>query len=216
VDPIGKHLAGVGSTPAPPPLSEDRSIRMVFRVLHGYYGALFLSKYGTGNVLQDGQHRGEDEGIVNARRVWAHNLRRYLTTACMACEREPAECQCQRGAHTGGMVLMSALERCKVRHPEFPPSMPQFAALVEAAAPVRAWRPAEPAQPALEMDPALREQRRAEARQAATEAARRPLREREPEGLDLLKSAIAGAVRDAGGDDAATLLALDRMLSCQH
>jgi hypothetical protein len=178
----------VATAGQPQPDIDSAGIKRVFMVLHGFYGNLFLSKFATGSVDEVTK---EDQGMQGARRVWAHGLREY-----------------------DGETVKAALRRCQERHPEFPPSLPQFVALCEAARPRETWKPPVPAQPALEMSPELREQRRAEARAAATEAARREL-ERQPVGLDLLKQSIARAVADAGGDEAAELLRLDRMLTAK-
>lgn len=182
--PLQHALATVGQPQAD---NDGAGIKRVFMVLHGFYGNLFLSKFATGSVDAE---TGEDQGMQSARRVWAYGLREYSAD-----------------------TVKTALRRCQERHPEYPPSLPQFTALCEAAKPREVWRPEVPTQPALEMSPELREQRRAEARAAATEAARRKLEADQPTGLDLLKQSIAAAVRDAGGDEAATLLQLDRMLA---
>lgn len=177
--------AVVGDAGQPQASLDDASIRRVFMVLHGFYGNLFLSKFSTGAV--DEQTK-EDQGMASARRVWAYALREFDAD-----------------------TVKTALRRCQDRHPEFPPSLPQFVALCDAAKPVKVWRPPVP-QPALAMSEELREQRRAAARAMATEAAHRP--KVEPvTGLDALKQAIASAVAEAGGDEAATLLQLDRILA---
>ena len=176
--------AGIGQ---PQPDPDGAGIRRVFMVLHGFYGNLFLSKFATGAI---DPATNEDQGMQSARKVWAYAMREY-----------------------SGETVKLALRRCQERHPEFPPSLPQFVALCEAAKPREVWKPDVPAQSAIEMSPELREQRRAEARAAATEAAHRKQEELQPTGLDALKQAIAAAVRDAGGDEAATLLQLDRILA---
>lgn len=160
----------------------------VFKVLHGFYGTLFLSKWSSGEVDAD----GEDRGFVSARQVWAHGLREFdLGT------------------------VKAALAVCLEAHPEFPPSLPQFAAICKARQPRRAWTPPVSTQPQLEMSDELRAQRRAEARAAATEAAHKVMAARQPKGLDLLKQSIANAVGTAGGDEAAVLLRLDKQLAAK-
>jgi hypothetical protein len=63
------------------------------------------------------------------------------------------------------------------------------------------------------MSAELREQRMRENREKAA-ALLRDMKERPKEsGLALLKQAIAAAIADAGGDEAAALLRLDRMLT---
>lgn len=168
----------------------EADIKYVFQVLHGYYGNLFLTKWATGRVVDKGPHKGEDEGIVNARRIWAHSLKEY-----------------------GVETIKLALRRCQAAHPEFPPSAPQFVALCAACRPRQVYRPDAPTQPAIEMSYELRAKRRAEARAAATEAAHRRLESLKPTGLDALKRAIADAAVTAGGDEAATLARLDRELA---
>jgi hypothetical protein len=68
-----------------------------------------------------------------------------------------------------------------------------------------------PSAPVLEMAPELREQYIAEHRKKLADLAERIKNEAE-DGLSLLKQAIAAAVADGGGDEAAELLRLDRML----
>ena len=56
---------------------DESDVKHVFKVLHGFYGNLLLSKFATGRVVEKGAHKGEDEGIVNARAIWAHALRKH-------------------------------------------------------------------------------------------------------------------------------------------
>ena len=79
----------------------------VFRAMHGYYGALFLSKWANGVV-----ENGVDCGVSDAMKVWAYELRRY-----------------------DAKTVLEAIGRCKTAHPEYPPSLPQFMALCEAVKP---------------------------------------------------------------------------------
>ena len=79
----------------------------VFRAMHGYYGALFLSKWANGVV-----ENGVDCGVSDAMKVWAYELRRY-----------------------DAKTVLEAIGRCKTAHPEYPPSLPQFVALCEAVKP---------------------------------------------------------------------------------
>jgi hypothetical protein len=178
---IGSIAAGIGGARTQGP--DDAGIKRVFMVLHGFYGNLFLSKFSTGSV-----ENGEDQGIANARRVWAHSLADYDAD-----------------------TVKLALRRCQQAHPEFPPSLPQFVALCSAIKPREVYQP--PAPPALTMSPELREKLVAEQRQRLDELAQK-IKEPPPEsGLNLLKQAIARAVADAGGDEALELLRLDRMLA---
>jgi hypothetical protein len=163
---------------------DGAGIKRVFMVMHGFYGNLFLSKYATGSL-----ENGEDQGIANARKVWAHSLREYDAD-----------------------TVKLALRRCQERHAEFPPSLPQFASLCAAIKPRETYRPPM-GRPALAMSPELREQIVQGHREKANEAARKS-KEPPPEtGMNLLKRAIAAAVADAGGDEVAELLRLDRMLA---
>lgn len=183
--PIQLAAADIGQ-PQPDADMSDADMRQMFKVLHGWYGNLFLSKFATGQVDEETK---EDRGIANAREMWRRSLRRF-----------------------DGDTIKLALRRCKAQHAEFPPSLPQFERLCDAAKPRPVWTPPVPTQPALEMSEALRAERRAEARAKATEAARRQIQAAQPTGLDLLKQAIANAVATAGGDEAATLARLDREL----
>lgn len=181
--PIQAAVANLGRPQQGP---DETGVKRVFMVLHGFYGNLFLSKFATGST-----ESGEDQGIANARRVWAHGLRDY-----------------------DGGTVKAALARCRERHPEFPPSLPQFLQLCDACKPRQTYQPPNYAT-ALEMSPELRAKRRAEALAKAQEMAREILADREPQGLDLLKQSIARAAAEAGGDECATLLRLDRMLSAR-
>lgn len=181
--PIQSLVASVG-TAQPQPQLDDEGIRHVFKVLHGFYGNLFLSKWAIGRV----EENGEDEGITNARRIWAYGLREFDLDD-----------------------IKLALRRCQASHPEFPPSLPQFVALCEAAKPRKTWQP--PAQPALEMSEELRQQRRSEAARKAREALQRWQDVGEVSGLEALKQSIASAVGAAGGDEASALLRLNRDLA---
>jgi hypothetical protein len=179
----GMVLPQVGNPPPPLPLE---TVKNVFRVLHGCYGNLVFSKFASGDVDQSS---GDDKGLTSAYRVWAHGLREF-----------------------DGATIKAALGRCMERHPEYPPSLAQFMALCHACKPRNPWRPA--TGPALGMSPELAAKYRAELRLKARELAEEIRQRREHiEGLDPLKQAIARAVADGGGDEAATLLRLDRMLA---
>jgi len=159
----------------------------VFKVLHGFYGNLFLSKFATGQ-----ERGGEDFGVVSARQIWAHALR-----------------------DTPPHAVKSALGQCLDKHPEFPPSLPQFVALCRANTPRETFAPATPA---IGMSQALRSQYAARAR-AINEKYRQKAVDRKtgyvelPQSLDGLKQAIANAFAAAGGDEAAELRRLDAMFA---
>ena len=163
---------------------DETVINNVFKVMHGYYGNLFLSKFASG--VLDG--RGRDMGVASARTVWAFSLHRFAEA-----------------------VVVTALEKCQARHPEFPPSLPQFVALCIACEPREAFT----AENAIGMSAELRGKHAAAARdknKAFAQAARRELTGYVPlpSGLEGLKRAIANAVGAAGGDEALELLRLDR------
>lgn len=161
------------------------AVNNIFKVLHGFYGNLFLSKFATGVVVDD-----EDQGIVGARGIWGHGLREF----------DPG-------------TVKQALARCMQAHPEFPPSLPQFAALCRACAPRAVTAPEAPA---IGMSQELRSRYAAQARAINREHDQRSFDKRTgfrelPQNLDGLKQAIADAVGCAGGDAAAELVRLDRL-----
>lgn len=168
-----------------------RTANKVFKTMQGMYGSLFLSKFSTGKTGAD----GSDAGIVSARDVWAMALQRFDVA-----------------------TVVTALERLLSDFPEFPPSLPQFVALCHACRPRETYRPA---QPAIGMSQAIRSEYAARAREINEKHAKRAVDRRlgavvavgSLEGLDGLKSAIANAIANAGGDEVAALLRLDAMLS---
>lgn len=168
-----------------------RTANKVFKTMQGMYGSLFLSKFSTGKTGAD----GSDAGIVSARDVWAMALQRFDVA-----------------------TVVTALERLLSDFPEFPPSLPQFVALCHACRPRETYRPA---QPAIGMSQAIRSEYAARAREINEKHAKRAVDKRlgavvavgSLEGLDGLKSAIANAIANAGGDEVAALLRLDAMLS---
>lgn len=80
----------------------------VFRVLHGMYGNLFLSKFATGQQGDD----GSDVGVESAKAIWGHGLSKYTLD-----------------------VVREALAACLQAHPEYPPSLPAFMSLCDAKKP---------------------------------------------------------------------------------
>lgn len=168
-----------------------RTANKVFKTMQGMYGSLFLSKFSTGKTGAD----GSDAGIVSARDVWAMALQRFDVA-----------------------TVVTSLERLLTDFPEFPPSLPQFVALCHACRPRETYRPA---QPAIGMSQAIRSEYAARAREINEKHAKRSADKRlgavvavgSLEGLDGLKSAIANAIANAGGDEVAALLRLDAMLS---
>lgn len=164
---------------APSPNAADA----VFRAMHGFYGALWLSKFATGQTGAD----GADAGVVGAKAIWAHGLREF-----------------------DGATVRAALRQCLDAHAEFPPSLPQFVQLCRANTPRASFKPTIDMSGELvaERNKAAREKLR-EMRQSL----RRQSAVRQGEGLALLFSAIADAAGCAGGDASAELLRLERMFA---
>ena len=170
------------------PVQPKETVNNVFKVLHGFYGNLFLSKFANG-LINDA---GEDTGVISARGIWSHGLRSF----------------------TLGTVK-TALARTLAAHPDYPPTFPQFVALCKACEPRESYRPAVPA---IGMDQPLRSQYAAKAREIVAMHAAKAVQAAEadkplPAGLDALKQAIADAVGTAGGNEAAELHRLDVMFS---
>ena len=159
---------------APAELPADTA-NNVFKVFHGFYGNLFLSKFVNGQIGSD----GVDQGVVSARAIWSHGLRDFdLST------------------------VKTALARTMAAHAEFPPTLPQFAALCKASAPREVYRHALPAPVADNTE---------HVKKARELLAKIKTDKPKASGLDLLKQAIANAVGCAGGNEGAELARLDRM-----
>lgn len=94
------------------PRGESPLVRKLFLLMHGAYGNLFVSKFATGE--KDGQ--GKDKGIRAAMMVWDSKLQGY-----------PLE------------VVETAAGRLQRDHPDFPPNLPQFEKLCEAAMPRKTY-----------------------------------------------------------------------------
>ena len=166
--------AAVGKVPE---ATAPNAADAVFRAMHGFYGQLWLSKFATGQAGPD----GADAGVVSAKAMWAHGLRDFDAT-----------------------TVRMALRQCLERHPEFPPSLPQFVSMCRANQPREAYRPALP------MSGALVAERNKAEREKLRELRQR-LRGDVPatSGLPALFAAIADAVSCAGGDEAAELRRLE-------
>ena len=82
-------------------------IRKLFMLLHGSYGSLFTSKFATGQMA--GKH---DKGTISAMKVWDAKLSRF-----------------------SGVVVEAAAARLAAEHPGFPPNLPQFELMCDAAMP---------------------------------------------------------------------------------
>lgn len=166
-------------------------VKDVFRAFHGYYGVLFTSKFSTGEVNGD----GKDKGILSARTVWAHELRKF-------------------GRETVG----AAINACKLAHKQYPPSLPEFLEHCQALVIRKVYKPAVPE---IEMGQGLRSAYARRAREINAKHAKRAIDKMTgyvelPKGLDGLKQAIAGAVGAAGGDESKELLRLDRLFAVKQ
>lgn len=169
----------------------------VFKVLHGNYGNLFLSKYTTGKLAGPDEKNargksiaGQDKGIISAREIWAHGLQGFSVE-----------------------TVLEALERTIDQFPKFPPNLGEFRAICRACAPREVYRPDVPA---IGMSQELRSARAARSREIVSrhkyQAVKAVAVATPPApGLDALKQAIADAVATGGGDEAAALCRLDRM-----
>jgi hypothetical protein len=167
------------------PKPDESIVNNVFKVFHGYYGNLFLSKFASGVT----DTAGRDKGVASARTVWAFSLRKFSE-----------------------QTVVAALDRCQALHPEFPPSLPQFLAVCAACAPRKVYQPTNAIEMSGTLRSKYARDARAINEKHADIARLRttgykPL----PEGLDGLKQAIANAIGCAGGDEAGALLKLDRM-----
>lgn len=175
---------------AAPSQPDETIVNNVFKVLHGCYGSLFLSKFASG--VLDAKNR--DMGVASARTVWAYGLRAFSET-----------------------TVVEALERCKKAHPEFPPSLPQFQSLCEACVPRKAWQFDNAIGMSDTLRSQYARQARAIVAKHEGRAGQRKTEVQAQAGsLDLLKQAIADAVGAAGGDEAAELLRLDQMFARRY
>lgn len=160
--------------------TDESTANNVFKVLHGAYGNLFLSKFTSGVT----DVKGRDQGVASARKVWAYTL----------CDVPEA-------------VVLDALERCQRDDPEYPPSLPKFMEFCRACAPRATYKPEIPA---IAMSQDLRSRNAARAREISVRHATGvAAKQAPPAGLPTLKALIAGAVSAAGGDEAAELNRLD-------
>ena len=100
-----------------------------------------------------------------------------------------------------GKTVLAAIDRCKSEHKEFPPSLPQFVDLCKAVAPRQVFKALPPAPVA-----------DSQAKRDALEKLHGLKARASAGGLQLLKQAIADAVRCGGGDEAKTLRRLDLAL----
>ena len=169
-----------------PAAEPDQTVNRLFMLFHGWYGNLFISKFATG----ERDANGKDKGIKSARIVWASELREF-----------DAE------------TVMEAARRCKARHEEFPPSLPQFVAICKAVRPRPAFSAPRPSN-VIGMSDELRAQHSKRIREEAMAKLRARMdadtgHMRVDDGLTGLHQLIAKAVGLAGGDEVAELRRLD-------
>ncbi|GAB3358006.1 hypothetical protein GCM10027513_08140 [Giesbergeria giesbergeri] len=171
------------------------AVAWLWRMMHGTYGSLFVSRFATGEIEDKGPDRGKDKGVLAARQVWEASMRNFSPD-----------------------TVKTAFRQAVQVHSEFPPTLPQFVALCHANKPRQTYRPAAGA--AIEMGQPLRSAYAAKAREInACYDAKGYSRatQTQPDdsvgGLDLLKQAIAQAVACTGGDEAIELMRLDRLLA---
>lgn len=88
-------------------------IRKLFVLLHGSYGNLFASKFATGERDETGKH---DKGILAAMKIWQAKLSRFSDD-----------------------IVQIAAGRLINEHPDFPPNLPQFEKVCEAATPRKTY-----------------------------------------------------------------------------
>lgn len=183
--------AGIGQARAPQDPRSERNVRNLFKVLHGKFGNLFLSRYATGD-LDDNQR---DRGVQSAMLVWSRDLAKF-----------------------DGATIEAALEQCLEKDAAYPPNLPQLVQACRARAPREAYAPDNDAVKAIPMGAQLqssyaRRAREINAKYSSAKVAPSDLADRLPAGLDGLKQAIANAVATAGGDEVEALLRLDRDLA---
>jgi hypothetical protein len=198
-NPISAAIPAIVQQPSEAKSERFDAVNDVFKVFHGFYGNLFLSKYSTGQVGKAGDVNasgrsieGQDLGVLSAKQIWSHGLRGFDRS-----------------------TIKSALTQCMERNPEFPPSLPQLVALCKAAQPRAAYVPDIPA---IAMGAPLRSRYAAQAREINAKHAAQVVQKRLgaiefAPGIDGLKQAIAGAVGAAGGDEVHELLRLDKLLA---
>lgn len=98
------------------PREASATTRKLFVVLHGAYGNQFLAKFHTGQLVEDGQNKDKDKGLLAAMLVWDNQLSRFA-----------------------GDVVQLAAERAQRENPVFAPTLPQLVNLCEALTPVKTY-----------------------------------------------------------------------------
>lgn len=154
--------------------------KSLFMLFHGWYGNLLLSRYATGDL----DAKGKDRGTKSAMVTWGAGLSQFDVD-----------------------IVRAAADRCKLDHPKFPPTLPEFEAICRAIQPRR--RSADQVA-SIEMSGELRSRYSAQVRFRVMAAYKARLSDEAgtvevPDGLVGLRQLIARAAFLAGGDEAATL-----------
>lgn len=178
------QAANIGAAPSQ---QEDlqSGVKGLFMLFHGWYGALLLARYTTGDVDQE----GKDRGIKSAMVVWQKELDGF-----------------------DGDVIRAAANRCMADHPKYPPTLPEFVAICKATQPRRA---APESQFKIPMSTDLKSSYTARARAKAMTAYRAKVDAeagvvKAGDGLGSLQVLVARAVGLAGGNEVAVLRSFDR------
>lgn len=89
-------------------INQEVVVDKLFRELHSWYGKKFLYMFSNG--LPSKQDRDKDDGVINAKRVWARELAKYPLP-----------------------IIIDALEYAKKRSLEEPPNLPKFLSFCDQA-----------------------------------------------------------------------------------
>lgn len=186
--PIGELVDQTLASARRPDEESNPGARRLFAVMHGMYGNLFLSRYATG----EHNDSGKDKGVLGAMRMWGIEL-----------------------ADFRGSTIEAAMNVCKERYPDFPPTLPQFLAACRAIEPRRARVQDHPQVKALPMGAELRSAISRRIREESLAKLRARMDERTgyvetAGGLSGLKQLVAKAIALAGGDEVEALTRLDR------
>lgn len=157
-------------------------IRRLWMVLHGMYGNPLIDKWRTGKLVD-----GQDQGITSAQAVWLATLKPY-----------------------DWPTIARAAEACGERHPQWPPTAPEFEALCKAFRPRKVLPHANAKQ--IGVSEEYRTELRERSRRELAEMRAKRAGEMGPraEGLPGLLALCAAAVGAAGGDQATWLLEAER------
>lgn len=174
--------ADLGKRPQPGAAIEA-DIKRLFMLFHGWYGALFLARYATGDTGVD----GKDRGTMSAMLVWQSRLAAF-----------------------DGEVVRAAAERCETDHPQYPPTLPEFVAICRAVKPRVTTQEQFKIQMSEGLRSSYTARARAEAmaRYRANERAAEGAVATD-DGYPGLQQLVASAVSLAGGDEVAVLRRFD-------